>query len=208
MSFNKTELFNLTLSALLLSHEINNAETDDTNEARVLRTHYNIALSSTLQDLDLDGLSSPVKLQLIEVINDDAKSPWTFAYKYPDNCAFLRRLRTCQETDNKYTHISKRVAVYKGQKAILTDEEFAEAEIIPTDVELKFFTPMAFMAVAYKLAILSAPLIVGKGSKTLRDQLEGAYRTYKGEAQETDSLENFNFQNEYVRSEFVMERMS
>ena len=207
MSFSKTEIFNLATSALLLSREINNADTDESNEARVLNLHWNIAFSSTLQELDLDSLSKPVTLEKIEN-NPDTNSPWAIIYYYPNNCAFLRRLQSRAVTDNKFTHIAKRTGIYNGFKAIYTNEDSAVAEIIPTDIDLKLLSPMAAMAVAYKLANLSAPLITGKGAKTLRESLSDTFKIYKTEAQEQDKLENFNFEEPYVRSEFVQERIS
>ena len=67
---------------------------------------------------------------------------------------------------------------------------------------------MAAMAIAYKLALLSAPLLVGKGAKTLRKEISENYIIAKGEAQETDSLENFNYESDWERSEFVEARLS
>jgi hypothetical protein len=66
---------------------------------------------------------------------------------------------------------------------------------------------MAKMAVVYKLAFLSAPLIVGKGSKILRDSLMESYVVAKFEAQEDDALENFNYEDDDIRSEFIASRL-
>ena len=205
MSFSKPIIYNLALSALLLSREVADVDTDQTNEVRVLNTHYDIALQSTLQDLDLDSMSSLITLELIETLTNEK---WLYSYKYPTDCAFLRRLDSIAKVDRRSTHISKRTALRNGVKVIYTDELDAVAECIPKSVSLSTLESMAGMAVAYKLAFLSAPLIVGKGAKALRESILASYQLAKQEAQETDARENFNYQEDYERSEFVETRIS
>jgi hypothetical protein len=202
----KEEIYNLSLSALLLAKEVTEISTDRSNEVRVLNIHWDTAFRSTLQDLDLDSLAISADLELIEDLGDDG--PWKYAYKYPDNCAFFRKIQSCAQIDNKYTHISKVIGVHDGEKAIFTNEYQAVGVYIPNDMEEQLLPPMAVMAVAYRLAMLSAPLIVGKGARNLRDELQKSYIIAKAEAQEADAAENFNFEEEYQRSEFVMERLS
>lgn len=205
MSYTKVQIYNLTFSALMLGKEVSEIETDTSLEVRVLNIHWDTALSSTLQDLDLDSLSTPITLELITELEE---GPWRYVYKYPTNCAFLRRIESGAVTDNVTTHISKRVAMYDGQKAIFTNEYDAVAETIPKNIPLAALSPMAALAVAYKLGILSAPLVVGKGAKVLRDSLKEDYIIAKGEAQETDAMENYNYEEDSLRSEFVQVRLS
>jgi len=205
MIYTKEKIYNLTLSALLLAKEVINIATDTSNEVRVLNTHYDVALESTLKDLDLDILSTPIELELIEELDE---GPWTYVYKYPTACAHLRRIQSGFVTDNKRSHIAKKVGVYEGQKAIFTDEAQAVAECIPNTISLDMLSAMAGMALAYRLAYLAAPLITGKGAKALRESLLQAYVIAKTEAQEDDKLENFNYEEDRLRSEFVDERLS
>lgn len=214
MSFTKTKIYNLALSALLLADQVSNADTDESNNINVLNTFWDIALESTLQDLDLDGLSEPITLLLLANLKDEADaaydydSPWDYVYKYPTNCALLRRLESNVATDNRYSHISKATGQFDSQKAIFTNQYQAIGKCIPKDVPLESFNAMAGMALAYKLAFLSAPLIVGKGAKALRKDIKEEYVFAKLESQETDKLENFNYEDEWTRSEFVAERLS
>lgn len=204
MSFTKPQIYNLALSALLLAREVSDVDTDQSNEVRVLNTHYDIALRSTIQDLDLDSTSTLITLELYETLTNEK---WLYSYKYPTNCSFLRRLDSLAKTDDRSTHISKRVALRDNLKVIYTDEENAVAECIPNDVALGTLSSMAGMALAYRLAFLSAPLIVGKGAKALRESIQEAYLIAKQEAQETDARENFNYEEDYTRSEFVRARL-
>lgn len=201
----KVQIYSLAASALLLVKEFTDITTDKSNEARVFNLHWNSAFNSTLQDLDLDATMIPITLELIADLGQSEY--FRYVYKYPTSCVFLRRIKSNAITDNARTHIEKKVGIYQGQKVIFTNEVEAVAECISKDIPLASLNPMAELAVAYKLAMLSLPLIVGKGSKTLKEDLKESYRIAKAEAQEADSLENFNFEPEHIRSEFVQARL-
>ncbi len=208
--YTKAKIFNLALGALLLQRQVANADTDQSNEAKVLNQHWDVALRSTLEDLDLDSCSAPVQLELMVTfdVNANPAPLWLYAYKYPSNCAFFRRIRSCVRTDAKQTHIPKRVGLYNNQKAIFTDMASAVAEIIPTDLPLSVLSATAGLAVAYRLAVLSAPLATGKGAAKLVEQIAKSYIVTKAEAQAQDERENFSFQDDAVISEFVNARLS
>lgn len=207
MSFSKTEIYNLALSALLVSRQVENVDTDKTtNEVRVLNTHWEVAFRSALTEMDLDSLSEPIPLELISKL-DNVDIPWDYVYEYPKKCAFLRRIRSGAQIDTSRTHISKRTGLYEGVKAIYTNENKAVGECITDDIPLEALSPMAAMAIAHNLAFMSAPLIVGKGAKSLRDQILQAYLIYKESAQEADRLENVNFDDPWDRSEWVAARL-
>lgn len=204
MSFTQTKIYNLALSSLLLAKEVTEISTDTSNEVRILNTHYDIALESTLADLDLDALVKTIPLELLANLTT---GPWLYVYKYPNDCAKFRRLESQQITDNKLTHIAKRTGLYNDQKSIFTNEVEAIAECLPKSVPLAALGPMAGLALAYRLAFLSAPLIVGKGAKKLREQINDAYVIAKAEAQENDTNENFIYEDDSLRSEFVQARL-
>lgn len=206
MSFSKTTAYNLALSALLLAKQVDNADSDTSNETKIFNLHWDIALATTLQDLDLDSTSQDIALELLHTLDDNG--PYEFVYKYPTNCAFLRKLKTQFLTDVRSTHISKSTGIYLGDKVIFTNEFDAIAQCIPKDLPFDTIGPSALLAIAYKLAFLSAPLIVGKGAKRLRETIMVDYVLAKGEAQETDRFENFNYESDEQRSEFVEARIS
>ncbi len=205
MSPTKEQIFNLALSALLLQREVINTTTDKSKEVLALNIHFDVAFESTLEDLDLDSLSSPITLELIE---KDPNDFWSFVYKYPTICTFLRRIESPVLVDNSTTHLSKRVGIFKGQKAIFTNECDAIGECITNDIPFAALSSNGVLAIAYKLAFLSAPLITGKGAKKLRESILALYVNAKSEAQEKDKRENFNYEDDGVRSEFVNARLS
>ncbi len=109
--------------------------------------------------------------------------------------------------DNRSTHIAKRVGIFEGQKVIFCNEVDAVAEMIPYDVPLSALSANAGLAVAYRLAIMSAPLATGKGAQKLISDIEKKYITAKAEAQAQDERENFVFVDERISSEFVESRL-
>lgn len=205
----KAEIFNAALSALLLSRQITDADADSSNEARVLRQHYTKALYKALEDMDLDQTSKQVTLSLLETAPDDYLN-WQYVYAYPTNCALFRRLKTDVIQDCRGTHEPKLVRLYgsPAQKAIFCNVVDAVAEIIPTDLPLTVLSANAGQAIAHYLAWLAAPLIVGKGAERLKKDIWEKYMIHKAEAQEHDRIENWNFVDERLESEFVGERMS
>lgn len=203
--YTKAKIYNLALGALLLQRQITNTDTDATNECKVLNTWYDVAFRMVLQDLDLDSTSTQMTLELIE---EEPNDLWLFSYKYPSKCAFFRRIQSTSDIDDRETHIPKRIAIKDEQKCIFTNAEDAIAEYISTDVPLSSLSAPAGLCVAYRLASLAAPLVTGKGAKSLQEAIEKKYIITKAEAQEQDARENFNFTDEEIASEWVKERLS
>lgn len=203
--YSKAEIFNLALGALLLTKEISDPATDPSKECRVLNVHWNTALRSTLVDLDLDMTTTE---KLLELIEENPTDLWLYAYKYPSNCAFFRRIQTSVLKDTRRTKVPLRMANHNGVKVIFTNAEDAIGEYIPYDASLNLLNPSAGLAVAYRLAQLSAPLVVGKGALALRKDISSLYVIAKAEAQEHDRLENADFDDDETISEFVETRLS
>lgn len=201
---------NLALNALLLNREIIDAASDKSNESKVLNGIYDIAFKTSLFDMDLDSTAT---LKTLELITDDPPVLWLYAYKYPTACAFLRRLvdptdYSGQVVDDRYTHHPKKVQILNGKKVILANLVSAAGEYIPIDFPLQTLSAPAGQAIALRMAYMAAPLIVGKGAKSLRETIKTDYVVAKAEAQRLDSLESFSFQEESNMSEFVKERLS
>ena len=110
--------------------------------------------------------------------------------------------------DNKRSHIPKRVGIHEGNKVIFTDEANAIAEYVPSDISLTSLSAEVGVCLAYRLAMMSSTLIVGKGAAALKKDVREMYILHKHEAQEKDRLENMNYYDESIDSEFVDVRTS
>lgn len=199
--YNKAKIYNLALSALLITKRVSN-ENDPLPEALSLSTHWDTAYNKTLADLDLDSLRVYKKLELLE---EHPNEMWTYAYKYPSNCALLRRLVNYTTLkDTRSTQLLRSTGIHNNQKVIFTNEYDASAEMIPNDLSLNLLSAEAGLALAYYLAWLTASeLVQGKGSVEIRKEIWQKYLTAKAEAQEKDHMENVTFDPEDVESEFV-----
>lgn len=213
----KAQIFNLALQALLLNRQIVNPDADKSNESKALQVNWEIALRSALSDMNLTSTCTRVNLELVAT---DPVHHWRYAYKYPSNCAFFRRVISHEEVDDKHSHIPKLITIWNGQKVIFIKHEphhvsptgtptfKAVGEYIQSDFPLQTLQADAAVCIAYKLASLTTSLIVGKGSKTLNDQIRESYKIHKALAQAVDANESFSFQTEATMSEFVEERLS
>jgi len=201
----KAQIYNLALSALLLSRKVSDTDNDPSNEIKVLNTWYDIAFQTALEELDLDSLAVSADLLLAE---SDPNDKWLYAYKYPSDCVFFRRIESLQIIDNRDTRIPYRIGMLDGQKVIFTNEYQAIGDYVSKDISLAQLDGTAALAIALKLASLSAPLITGKGAKTLVQDINAKYLVAKLEAKKKDQMENFQFVDPETESEFVRERMS
>ena len=203
--YSKAKIFNLALSALLLTKKISDTDSDTSVENLILNTHYDTAFRMVLQDLDLDSTSTQKNLELIET---DPNSLWKYSYKYPTDCSLFRRIQTTSLKDTRSTQIPRRIAENNGKKVIFTDAQDAVGEYISHNCSLGNLSASAGLAIAYRLAELSAPLIAGKGAANLRKELGARYIAVRAQAMEHDRMENANFETDTEMSEFVEERIS
>lgn len=203
--YTKAKMFNLALGALLLTKQIANTDNDPSMENRVLNLHWDSALGSALSDMDLDSTSSQANLELVSVRPNNL---WGYAYKYPTDCAYFRRIQSCIVKDYRDSKIAMRIGVFANLKVIFTNVETAIGEYISKDLPLSTLSDSAAMVIAHRLAILSAPLIVGKGSTTIKKELENRYTLLRLEAQEADRMENLSYESDEAQSEFVRVRLS
>lgn len=204
--YNKAKIYNLALSALLVTKRVSN-ENDPLPEAQALSTHWDTTYNKVLADLDLNSLRTYKELELVE---ENPNGLWTYAYKYPTNCALLRRLTNFTNLkDTRSNQLARSTGIHDGKKVIFTNEYQVWAEIIPNDLALTVLSAEAALALAYYLAwSAAAELVQGKGSVEIRKEIWQKYLTAKAEAQEKDHIENQTFDPEDVESEFVDARTS
>lgn len=205
MLHTKGSIFNLALGALLLKTRIVEPSTDTSNNNKVLLDLWPVAYASTLTDMDL---TSTMQQATLALITQNPNALWSYAYKYPSNCLFLRRIQTVLVKDNETYHEPKQVVMHGTQKAIYANKEDAIAEFIAGDLPVSSLGANAGLAIAYRLAVMAAPLVVGKGARKLREDNQILYMIEKAEAQETDRLENFSYSADWIESGFVEARMS
>lgn len=203
--FDKTKIFNLALAALSLQKRISNADTDTSTEALTLNTYWDIAFETALKEMDLDSTSTSKVLELIE---QDPNTYWRFAYAYPSDCVFLRRIKSELLTDDEESKEDVRVEIYEGQKAVMTNKNEAEIEYISKDIPLSTLTPEAAFYISLRLAKLAIPLVAGTNKKDVSASLDEAYTMALLNAQRVDRLESSIYQPDYAKSGLAKARLS
>ncbi len=203
--YNKTDIFNLALSALYLQRRIADSETDTSNETKILQLHWKAAFYGGLTDLDLDATSTTAALGLLSEDPDDF---WDYAYYYPADCVFLRRIVSDRLTDDTESFVDFKVARIGAEQVILTNQSEAKAEYITSNTLPQDLSIEAALYIAYKLARMALPLIIGKDSKNVATDLEAKYRQAFLDAAAKGAKETNIYQAEWSRSEFVKARLS
>lgn len=202
--YTKTVLFNLASNMLLLQREFTNADEDTVKEAKVLRTVWLPSLYSALEELNLNRTMQTATLELLAEAPNDL---WDFAYKYPANCAFLRRIVSSVRRDDESTLIDKGTGTIGSDTVIFTDEAQASIEYIPKDLPLTSLNTHAGLFVAARLAFMAAPLLMGKGAAAIRKSLKEDSALFKFEAQQMDTEENTSYESPAKQSGFVRARL-
>lgn len=203
--YDKTKLFNLTLNALLVKFQIVDADTDQSVEAKILRNNWEPALFGTLEELDLDKTTSIQTLELIQAAPTDS---WAFAYKYPTDAAFIRRIVSGFVKDNQETKIPLRTGIFNNKAAIFTNEASAEVEYVSKEVPLNALSAWTGRAVALNLASMSSGLITGKNALQIKQGILNDYAFAKFNAKEQDQKENLTFDDPTLESSWVSDRTS
>lgn len=202
--YSKTKIYNLALNFLLITRDIKNADTDQSNECKVLNLHWDLGLNTALEEMDLNATAKQEDLTLV---TNDPNDLWDKAYKYPTNCALVRRLVTPYTQDNPDTRVEYETGIYGTQKVIFTNEIEAVVSFIPSDLPLSVLSANAALCIAAKLAELSSALIVGKGARELRKDVITKFELYKAKAQAHDMKENFKYINPHFESDLVRARI-
>ena len=199
----KVVIYNIALNALLIDYQTTDPDNDKHKAIKSLRIMYPLALSKVLSDLDLNRTATKVALELTA----SEHVHWQYVYKYPSNCAKLRRLVSPFPVDNFDSRIPFATETISGQDVIVTNEESAYAEMQPQDLNLSALNPSAAIAIAYQMAYLSSALIAGKSSRQLKQSILQEYTLHKSEAMEDDQNENVDYTTDEFKSEFVQARI-
>ena len=210
--YTQVQVYQLALKHLGRNLEIT-SETDESREVNIFRANWPFALELTLSDLKLEATSLEERLLFLQEL--DPPTPWQYAYRYPINCLFFKRLTSGFKEDNRSTLVSKRIKLvnYNDElvKSILTNQKNPVAEYIPNNAPfLQILSTPAVMALSYRLAVLSVNNIIGeiKNRHEVEKKLESSYIIEKAQAMEIDELENKDSTSDVFKSEFVEAKFS
>lgn len=153
----KTQICNVTLSRIGVTKLIVNIETDRSKEGIALRLVFDDEVQYVLRDFPWPFATSYKQLNLVAGSQaSPVSNDWIFAYRYPSDCLFARRLVTI----NGRADVNPppfRVGRDTQGKLIYTNEADAELEYTVSVTETAEFDAMFRSALSWRLGKSIAP---------------------------------------------------
>ena len=151
-----TQIANLALLHLGVSKRIGNLQSERSIEADAIRTAYADDRDYCLRDFPWPWATAYATLGLVSdptvAVNDD----WFFAYRYPSNCLFVRRILTA--AGRRETNPAPfRTGRDNQGRLIFTDQEDAEVEYTAAVTDPQEFDAVFVSMFAWKLAASCGP---------------------------------------------------
>jgi hypothetical protein len=174
-----TEIGQMSLSHLGSGRSIADVDTEQSEEARVLRLFKDTALRKVLSAAPWPFCTQIVTLTLSE---EDPNDEWDFSYVHPTTAILIRRIVSGTRTDVRETRVPFRVANATSGRVIWTDEASAKAEITVYKTDTSLFTPEFVLALSYYWAYLIAPRVTKGDSTDLKKKMLAYFKQEIAEA--------------------------
>lgn len=179
MPLSQTDIVNLALSHICEKTVISLSE--KSVEAATANQFYQTALNETLRDFSWPFASKYDNLALV-VTNPNIN--WQFAYQYPSDCLYFRRVLSGLPQDSRQSRVPYIVArsnfinpppgqglptqpattftpTSQSGLYIFTNMEFAQCEYTYLVTDTSNYTPDFIMAFSYRLAYMMVPRLTG-----------------------------------------------
>lgn len=151
-----TEIGNLALSHLGMSHTVTDLENEQSIEAKVLRRFYEPAMNTCLRDFPWPFATGFFALGLVE---EQPNEDWGYSYRYPSECLHVRRILGQSRNDTRNTRVPYKIGSDNQGKLIYTDQQDAEIELTKPITDSTIMTDDFKMAFSFLLAHYAAPSI-------------------------------------------------
>lgn len=198
----KTEICNFAISHLGTAKEISDLETENSQEAKVCRRFYDVALESTLRDFDW---SFARKVKTLSLVEEEPNDEWSFSYRHPVDCIRILKIQSGTRNDTRQS----RVSFFEGRddvgRLVYTDQEDAIINYISKTENPQLYPPDFMLCLSFRLAYLIAPRITGGNAFTgIAKDMYTAYQMHLSQARQNALTEEQR--EEVVESEFVRGR--
>lgn len=153
----RTQIVNIALMRIGVSQTIANLDTENSREALSARLLFDDEVRFVLRDFPWPFATAYATLGLVDGAADDpANRDWTFAYRYPSDCLFVRRIVT-ENGRNDTAPPPYRIGRDTQGKLLYTNEEDAQIEYTFDVTDCDEFDSLFVSALAWKLAASLAP---------------------------------------------------
>jgi hypothetical protein len=159
----KTEICNLAIGHLGTAKEINDLDTERSQEAQACRRFYSISLESTIRDVKPSFARKFINLSLVQ---QQPTAEWQFMYRYPNDVLYVKRILSGLRNDNRQTRIPYLIGQDSSGAVIYTDMESAVMEVITKVDNPTIYPPDFILMLSFRLAMYIAPVLTGGNAFT------------------------------------------
>lgn len=196
-----TEVGNLALSHLGITHTVSDLETEQSIEAKVLRRFYERAMNICLREFPW---SFATKIDALALVEEDPNNDWSYSFRYPSDCLHVRRILGQTRNDTRDVRVAYKIAQDSSGKLIFTDQPDAEIEYTLNITDYAIMTDDFIMAFSFLLAYYVAPSLAKGDPFKLGDRALKGYEIEISSAKST--AVNEEQVDELPESEYVRNR--
>lgn len=178
MASSDTDIANLALSHLGKGTTIENLGSSKSQEATVIRRLYPIVRRATLRAFAWSFARKIRALSLVTTKGDatHVSEEWMYAYRYPSDCVFDRRIQSGAAMDTRQSRVPYEVGSDGTGKLILTNRENAILEYTEDIQSVSKYPDDFVLALSLRLANYIAPQITGQDLGKMGQRAMELYR--------------------------------
>lgn len=160
MANSKTSICNMAIGHLGVGVEIANvdAPSEKSAEAKACRRFYDTVIREVLRDFDWPFAT---KTRALALITEDPNSEWGYAYAYPADALYIRKLLSGIRNDDEDSAVVYELGHGDAGTEVLTDQADAEARYTVMVSDVNRYPPDFLVAVSYLLGHYICPRQTG-----------------------------------------------
>lgn len=148
----KTNVLNIALGRIGVSKQVANVDTEQSLAAQTARTFIDEDIRYVLRDFPWPFATAYKNPALVAgTTSVNAVSDWRYAYRYPSDCLFVRRIVVPTVGRNDPNPPPFRIGRDSEGRLIYTNQEDAEIEYTYNVDDVTEFDPLAVSQLAWKL---------------------------------------------------------
>lgn len=154
----------LALSHLGSAKEIQNLESDQSEEAAICRVYFKRAVELSQRQFPWPNFTEYATMSLVE---EDPNDEWGFSYALPSNCAHPIKILSGQRMDSEKTAVPFTRASRNGKFLIFTDDEQGRLKYSRFEYNTNLFDIDFEMALSLLLAFFISPRVTAGDANRL-----------------------------------------
>jgi hypothetical protein len=200
----KVDIANQALGYVGVGDEIQNLDTETSKEATACRRYFDTTVQECFRDFRWPFATTTVALALVQDFTNVSNAEWRYSYRYPANCASVRRLlNQMSRVETTRTRVPYKLASDATGLLVYTDLANAVAEITTLELRAELLPADAVTMLALLLASKIAARF-GSDAVKLGDRALKLYVAWRRQAQANALMEEQADQP--AESEYILAR--